>query len=114
MDATRLDRREQAVERDVVDLHGFARTFGHFVDQVNLEADDLARGVLELPGYVAHVGPDHPIGGHRCAARYREKRQRQARREVFEFHAGYSKFELKTVLVTAARRRPPRRVRIAK
>ena len=33
------------------------------VDQVDLEADELAGGVLELPRHVADIGADREVGG---------------------------------------------------
>ena len=58
VDAARLHRREEAVERDVLDLDLAAELLGHLVHEVDLEADEGARLVLELPGHVADVGAD--------------------------------------------------------
>ena len=62
----RLDCGEEAVERDVDDLDGTAEPRADLLREIDLEADELARGVLELPGDIADVGADDEVGGPGC------------------------------------------------
>ena len=53
---------------------------GHRVHQIDVEADDLARGVLEFVWRVRHIDPDHQparrldVGGHRRRDRRHQRR----------------------------------------
>ena len=58
VDPARLYGREEAIERDVDDLDLGAKPFCNGIHQIDLEADELARIVLELPRHVADVRAD--------------------------------------------------------
>ena len=47
---------------DVDDLDGFVEPPGNLLDEVQLEADELARCILEFPGNIANVRAHDQVG----------------------------------------------------
>ena len=76
---------EQAVERNVDDRHVHAEPLADLVDEVDLEADEVAVGVLELPGHVADIGAELDLGGLRPERRREPEGERQAEAERAAF-----------------------------
>jgi hypothetical protein len=58
-------RREQTIKVNIGEFDGFTEPFADFVDQIDLEADDIAALILKLPGYVTDIDADREIGGNR-------------------------------------------------